>query len=213
MSDAFGTLSHVRLKPGTTYLHPPELPNRVYMDNPAIDVMTDFNYVIPRTTTPDVTIDDALEHMKKSGVRLLLVEDSARNVVGIITSNDIQGEKPIKLAQETRVSHSEIKVSDIMTPQADVEALNMLSVRNVQVGHIVATLRAVERRHLLVVQSEDYDDNQESEPGVEEPTVRAGNQVIRGLFSSAQIGRQLRVDVDEIMTPAHSLSEIQHGLA
>ncbi len=213
MSDAFGTLSHVRLKPGTTYLHPPELPNRVYLDNPAIDVMTDFNHVRPRTTTPDVAIDDALEQMKTSGVRLLLVEDPDKNIVGIISSYDIQGEKPIKLAQESRISRSKIRVSDIMTPREEVEVLNMLSVRNAQVGHIVATLRAVERRHLLVVQSDVFDDNQESGPGDDEPTLRAGNQVIRGLFSSAQIGRQLRVDVDEIMTPAHSLSEIQHGLA
>lgn len=212
MSDAFGTLSHVRLKSATTYIHPPELPDRVYMDNPAIDVMTDFNYVVPRTTTPDVTIDDALEHMKKSGVRLLLVEDVTRNVVGIVTSNDIQGEKPIKLAQESRISHSEIKVKDVMTPREDIEALNMLSVRNAQVGHIVATLHAVERRHLLVVQSIDFEELEDVGADEEEPTIRGGTQVIRGLFSSAQIGRQLRAEVDEIMTAAHSLSEIQHGL-
>jgi hypothetical protein len=36
--------------------------------------------------------------------------------------------------------------------------------------------------------------------------------VVRGLFSSTQIGRQLRVDVDEIMTPAHSLAEMQRGM-
>ena len=212
MSDAFGTLSHVRLKSATTYIHPPELPNRVYMDNPAIDVMTDFNYVVPRTTTPEVTIDDALQHMKKSGVRLLLVEDTARHVVGIITSNDIQGEKPIKLSQESRISHSEIKVKDVMTPGENVEALNMLSVRNAQVGHIVATLHAVERRHLLVVQSIDFDELEDVGTDEEEPTIRGNIQIIRGLFSSAQIGRQLRKEVDEIMTAAHSLSEIQHGL-
>ncbi|MDX1514871.1 MAG: hypothetical protein R3174_14125, partial [Gammaproteobacteria bacterium] len=93
MSDAFGTLSHVRLKPATTYLHPPELPDRVYMDNPAVDVMTDFNHVMPRTTRPEMAIDDALEYMKKAGVRLLLAEDPSRAIVGIISSYDIQGEK------------------------------------------------------------------------------------------------------------------------
>ena len=60
MSDTFGTLSHVRLKPATHYLHPPELPDQAYVDSPAIDVMTDFNHVQPRTTLPDVPIDDAL---------------------------------------------------------------------------------------------------------------------------------------------------------
>ena len=59
----------------------------------------------------------------------------------------------------------------------------MLSVRNAQVGHIVATLRALEQRHLLVVQTDDY--------------VGGGDN---------------DADVDEIMTAAHSLAEIQRGI-
>lgn len=204
MSEAFGTLSHVRLKPATPYVHPPELPDRAYLHSPAVDVMTDFAHVHPRTVGPEVPIDEALEQMKRGGVRLLLVEDPERHIIGIISSYDIQGEKPIKLVQESRVSRSEIRVADIMTPQDRIEALNMLSVRNAQVGHIVATLRALEQRYLLVVQT--------GKDGSEPPSIARGKQVVRGLFSSAQIGRQLRVDVDEIMTPAHSLAEIQHGV-
>ncbi len=210
MSEPFGTLSHIRLKTATPYVHPPELPNRAYLNSPAIDVMTDFNHDRPRTTRPDLPVDEALKYMKRIGVRLLLVEDEARSIVGIISSYDIQGERPIKLVQESRVSRSKIRVADIMTPHQEIEALHMLSVRNAQVGHIVATLRALEQRHLLVVQSAG--DN--GEPGNEEsmPSIGSGRQVVRGLFSSAQIGRQLRVDVDEIMTPAHSLAEMQRGL-
>lgn len=210
MSEPFGTLSHIRLKPATPYLHPPELPNRAYLTSPAIEVMTDFNYVRPRTTTPEAPVDDALEQMRQVGVRLLLVEDGERNVVGLVSSYDIQGERPIKLAQQSRISRSEIRVSDIMTPQAEIDALHMLSVRNAQVGHIVATLRALERRHLLVVQSA----GENGEPADDEalPSIGTAKQVVRGLFSSSQIGRQLRVDVDEILTPAHSLAEMQRGL-
>ena len=208
MSDAFGTLSHVRLTPATTYLHPPELPDRVYLDSPAVDVMTDFNHVQPRTTLPGVPVDEALAQMKKAGVRLLLVEDESRKIVGIISSYDIQGEAPIKLAQESRISRSKIRVCDVMTQREQIEALNMLSVRNVQVGHIVATLRALEQRHLLVVQTDDYAEGGDDDA---EPP-HAGKQIVRGLFSSAQIGRQLRVDVDEVMTAAYSLAEIQRGI-
>ena len=208
MSEPFGTLSHVRLKAGTTYLHPPELPKRAYVTSPAVEVMTDFKYVRPRTTESDTPIDEALEAMKRVGIRLLLVEDGDRNILGIISSYDIQGEKPIKLVQENRVSRSQISVSDIMTPYQNIEALHMLSVRNAQVGHIVATLRALGQRHLLVVQSADENGEPEDESL---PSIGAGKQMVRGLFSSAQIGRQLRVDVDEIMTPAHSLAEMQLG--
>ena len=211
MSEPFGTLSHVRLKAATRYIHPPELPDRAYLTSPAVDVMTDFAHVRPLTTGPDTPIDDALEHMKRVGVRLLLVEDADRKIVGIVSSYDIQGENPIKLVQESRISRAEIRVSDIMTPHADIEALHMLSVRNAEVGHIVATLRALEQRHLLVVQSAD----EHGEPADDEaiPSMGSGTQLVRGLFSSTQIGRQLRVDVDEIMTPAHSLAEMQRGMA
>lgn len=210
MTEPFGTLSHVRLNAATRYVHPPELPGRVYLTSPAVDVMTDFTHVRPRTTRPDVPIDDALENMKRVGVRLLLVEDADRKIVGIISSYDIQGEKPIKLAQEARVSRSDISVSEIMTPHPEIEALHMLSVRNAQVGHIVATLRALEQRHLLVVQSAGGN----GEPAEDTmPGVGSGAQLVRGLFSSAQLGRQLRVDVDEIMTAAHSLAEMQRGMA
>jgi hypothetical protein len=210
MTEPFGTLSHIRLKAATRYVYPPELPDRVHLTSPALEVMTDFTHVRPRTTSPDSPIDQALEAMKRAGVRLLLVEDADRRIVGIVSSYDIQGEKPIKLAQESRVSRSEIRVSEIMTPYAEIEALHMLSVRNAEVGHIVATLRALEQRHLLVVQSAEGN----AEPTEEAlPSSDSGEQLVRGLFSSAQIGRQLRVEVDEIMTPAHSLAEIQRGLA
>ncbi|HSS65886.1 MAG TPA: CBS domain-containing protein [Gammaproteobacteria bacterium] len=210
MTEPFGTLSHVRLKAATRYVHPPELPDRAYLTSPAIDVMTDFNHVRPRTTRPDAPIDNALDHMKRVGVRLLLVEDADRTILGIVSSYDIQGEKPIKLVQESRVSRSEIRVSDIMTPQGEIEALHMLSVRNAQVGHIVATLRALEQRHLLVVQSANGIGESDEDEAM--PSIGSGTQVVRGLFSSTQIGRQLRVDVDEIMTPAHSLAEMQRGM-
>jgi hypothetical protein len=210
MTEPFGTLSHIRLKAATRYIHPPELPDRVYLKSPAVDVMTDFTHVRPRTTRPDAPIDTALENMKRVGVRLLLVEDADRKVIGIISSYDIQGEKPIKLVQESRISRSEIRVSDIMTPHLEIEALHMLSVRNAQVGHIVATLHALEQRHLLVVQFEEA--NGELAEGGTMPAMGAGTQVVRGLFSSTQLVRQLRIDVDEIMTPAHSLAEMQRGM-
>ena len=39
----------------------------------------------------------------------------------------------------------------IMTPQSAATVLNLVSVRNAQVGHIIETFRQLERQHMLVV--------------------------------------------------------------
>jgi len=196
MKGEFAALSSIPLKPGTTYDCPPELPELVHLDSPALEVMTDLRVVRAVTTRPEVPIDEALEHMKRSGVRLLLATSDSAEIVGIVTAKDIQGEKPIKIVEESRVPRSAIRVSMVMTPQHEIQALNMLSVRNARVGHIVETLRQLERQHALVVEVDD--------------TTKA--QRLRGIFSTSQIARQLGHELGEELAPAHSLAEIQHGI-
>lgn len=197
MYDQYASLSHIPLQSGSTYARPPELPRLVHLDSSALEVMTDFEHVWAVTIPAQVGIDDALEVMKTKGVRLLLVTDEAHTIIGLITANDIQGEKPIKFARASSLPRSRITVAQIMTPQSEIEALNLISVRNAQVGHIVATLHALERQHALVVE-------------VDETT---GSHRVRGLFSTSQISKQLGRDVSETMTAAHSLAEIRHGVS
>lgn len=196
MKPDFAALSHVSLAPGTPHEHPPELPEIVHLDSPALEVMTDFKFVRPVTIQPQVPIDAALEKMKTAGVRLLLVIDEDRHIIGLITARDIQGERPIKIVQETRVPRSELLVERIMTPQSDIIGLNMVSVRNAQVGHIIETLRQLERQHILVVEIDEG----------------SRQQRVRGMFSTSQIGRQLGVNVTSSVVPAHSLAEIRHEI-
>lgn len=222
MARQFSPLSHLKLSTPVDYLRPPELPGYVQMTNPATDVMTDFHHVRPRTITADVAIDEALEHMKSTGVRLLLVTDQRDQIIGLVTSYDIQGEAPVKLQHESRLPRAQISLDQIMTRAPAIEMVNMLSVRNAQVGHIVATLHALELKHLLVFERNidvAASSGEESSPFSTKPWAHespppppAAEQRIRGLFSAAQISRQLRVDIDEVMTAAHSLLEIQHEL-
>jgi CBS domain-containing protein len=196
MKADFAALSHIRLQPGTTYEHPPRLPEIVHLDSPAVEVMTDFRFVEPVTVKPDAVIDEALELMKRAGVRLLLVTNAAHEIIGLVTAPDIMGERPIKFVQETRVPRSQVNVGHIMTPQSEITGLNMLSVRNARVGHIVETLRQLERQHALVFEVDG--------------ATKA--QRVRGMFSTSQIGRQLGVDLTQEVVPAHSLAEMQHGI-
>ena len=98
----------------------------------------------------------------------------------------------------------------------------MLSVRGARVGHVVATLRKLELRYLLVSQIGEQEETpmeglpdtwmrgSEWQPA-RLPSRHSGPRWIRGLFSAAQISRQLGVDLMTLITPAHSLSELELG--
>jgi len=129
------------------------------------------------------------------GVRLLLVVDQDRKVLGLITATDILGEKPVLAASERGLRREEVMVRDIMTPQERLEVLAMTDVRAAKVGHVVATLQKAGRQHAVVV---DHDG--------------MGRQTVRGLFSATQIARQLGVAIltSEV---ARTFSEIESMLA
>ena len=83
---------------------------RLELTDPAIHVVTDFVWEPPVTVREEITIDDALREMIRAGVRaLLVVRDEV--VTGLITSYDIQGERPLQfLAESGYRRHDEIEV-------------------------------------------------------------------------------------------------------
>jgi len=165
-------------------------------DDPALSVMTDFTRVPPITIEPIMTIDYALQKMKKQGVRLLLVTGEHDYVTGIITSYDIQGEKPVKYAEETGLNHNSITVEMIMTPLSRMAAFDLEFVKQSLVRHVIATLKQLNRQHALVVSVDQG----------------GRTQRIRGLFSSSQISRSLGHDIGVSANAAHSLAEMQRKL-
>ena len=170
----YSPLTLTRLETGARVAGPMP-PGRVTLDDPAFSVMTDLREVSAATTGPEETVGTAHAIMIRRGVRLLFVLGDAGSVVGVITATDILGEKPVRFMQQRGVSHSEILVEDIMTPAHMLEALSVQDAAQMLVGHIVATLKAVGRKHLMV--SED------------------NGRRIRGLFSASQIARQLGIEL------------------
>jgi CBS-domain-containing membrane protein len=132
--------------------------------------------------------------MVQRGVRLLLVVDQDRRVVGLITATDILGEKPVLAASQRGLRREEVLVRDIMTPQERLQVLGMADVRAAKVGHIVSTLQRSGRQHAMAV---DYD--------------AKGRQTVRGLFSATQIARQLGVTIQSSEI-ARTFSEIEATL-
>jgi CBS domain-containing protein len=185
-------LTAVRLQPGTGYAQPTQaVPENVTADEAALSVMTDLARVTAVIILSGDTVDEAHRRMIQRGVRLLLVVDQDRRVVGLITATDILGEGPVLAASERGVRREDVMVRDIMTPQERLEVLDMAEVRASKVGHVVATLRKAGRQHALVVESDGR-----------------SRQIVRGLFSATQIARQLgaTIQTSEI---ARTFSEIE----
>ena len=186
----YAPLTLSRLEPGARVAEP-MTPGRVTLDDPAFAVMTDLREVSAATTRPEETIDTAHAIMIRRGVRLLFVLDADGTVAGVITATDLLGEKPVRFMQTRGISHAEVLVEDIMTPASMLEALSILDAAQMRVGHIVATLKAVGRKHLMV--SEE------------------GGRRVRGLFSASQIARQLGIEV-QTFEVATSFAEIEAAL-
>ena len=101
------------------------LPDRVGLDNPALDVMTDFRRLTAFIATPGDTIRQAEERMIRRKVRLLFVMDGEDRVAGLITNTDIHGEKPMQVVQSRGIRRDEVLVADIMTPVERLEAVDL----------------------------------------------------------------------------------------
>jgi CBS-domain-containing membrane protein len=168
------------LDAGVTFKQPHQvLPEKVSMDSPAIDVMTDLAQVTAQTVSANLSVDDAEQNMIASGIRLLFVTNQLNEVIGIVTSKDLSGERIMRLITDSRSPRKDLIVRDIMTSQHKIEVLELTDVSTRRVGDIVATLKRMGRQHALVVERDAED-----------------RQVIRGLLSTSQIGRQLGQEIE-----------------
>ena len=165
----------------------------VELSDPAVEVMTDFRQIVPITIESDATLRLANEKMIAQGVRLLFVVDYENRVDGIITANDLLGERPVQYIREHGGVHDDILVYDIMTRKEAFDAVQMQDVARYKVGDIVETIKNSGRHHVLVI--EDLDDYAS----------------IRGVFSISQLSRQIGEKI-EFNNRANTFSELEHML-
>jgi len=167
----------------------------VSLDSPALDVMTDLTRVAAATIEPSAPIAAANEYMIARAVRSLFVTAAGGQLLGLVTTTDILGERPVRVIHARGISRSELLVSDVMTPVDSIVAMRIEDVRAAKVGHIVASLKQAGRHHELV---------SEQLPG--------GKTCIRGIFSASQIARQLGVPL-QITELARTFAEIEEALS
>ena len=192
----YSALTSVMLQPGVGYAQPSQtLPEKVTLEDSALQVFTDFQRTTAVIILSGDTMDEAHRRMIQRGVRLLLVVDQDRKVMGVITANDILAEKPVQMIAQRGIRREELLVRDVMTPQERLDVLSFADVRAAKVGHVVASLRKSGRQHAVVVEVED-----------------TGRQKVRGVFSATQIARQLGVTIQTSQV-ALTFSEIEAMLA
>jgi CBS domain-containing protein len=144
--------------------------------DPAIHAITDFTREHPVTVDEERQIDDALGDMIRLGVRAMLVMREQR-IVGLITSYDIQGERPLQFLQtSTYTRHQEIRVGHIMTPWDKLLALDWDGIQSARAGDLLHVLDEAGLTHLLVI----------------ERGKKNASPIVRALVSRARLARQLR---------------------
>ena len=150
-SGSYAPLRNTRGRVGDRYRLPvPGAPEPLRLDSPALEVMTDLRRVSAVTTDGNTSIANANQTMIARGVRALFVVDDTRRILGILTSSDLLGERPIQLAQARGIHYDEVAARDIMTPAERLEVVDLRDVQHAQVGNIIATLRLASRQHALV---------------------------------------------------------------
>jgi len=165
-----------RLGPGTALIQAQAWQAAaVTLASPALGVMTDLTQVKAATTVARTSLTQAEQIMIHLGVRLLFVVADMPAVEGLITSTDLRGDRQMRLVHERGVHYDELTVGDVMTPLTRIDAIDFAELRHASVANVVATIQALGRNHLLVVDED--------------------GRRLRGVISRSQVERQLGVPI------------------
>ncbi len=167
---------------------------KVTLDDPALDVMTDFTKVTAISINPCANLEQARERMVSSGVQMLFVTNQYHEVMGLITVNDLNGPKPMQAVSENGGKMEDLMVRDIMTPRLKLEALDYEDISRARVGDLLETFKRMGRQHALVVEKD----------------AETGKQIIRGVLSTTQLSKQLGYQVQSSHM-ASNIAELAQG--
>jgi CBS domain-containing protein len=143
--------------------------------DPALTVMTDFRERAPVSVAHTAMIDDALEHMKHTGVRCAFAIDAQTSVVlGLVTAYDIAGEKPMQYMLSRALRQRAVLVRDIMQEISSCRVADIKQIESATVGAVSNMFIGNRLTHVPVVE-----------------TGETGEQRLRGLLSAAKVKRLL----------------------
>lgn len=141
----------------------------------ALSVFTDFTTAGPRVIESSTRADELVQLMKKEHVRMKIVVDADNHFIGVISLDDLSEDVFIKQVANG-FKRSELMVADLMRAKEGLLALSYTSLKNSDIESLLFSQRHNLLQHLLVIDED--------------------SKAIRGVISSNDVVRQLRLDVD-----------------
>ena len=192
-------MSHGRFKPLSlsSLAVAPSLPDtqrHARPEDPALSLLTDLCHSACVVAGHRDRLDQTLHLMMRAGVRMVFVAGADGALVGMVTAEDLQGERPVVRASSHHVSHSELTVSDVMVPLHRWPTVDLGRVRTARLGEIAATMHEHGLRYLLVTQT------------------KHGQTTLRGLFSASRLERAMQTVIDSDLH-SQSFAELEMALA
>lgn len=168
------TLTYVSTKNTQDLTFPARVEN-INLYSPATEVFTDFMENAPRMIESNTRADELVRLMRKEHVRMKIVVDVNNHFEGIISLDDLSEEAFIKQIADG-FKRSEILVADLMRSKDELLALSYTSLKKADIESLLFSQKDNRQQHLLVLDEE--------------------SKKIRGLISSNDVARQLKLDID-----------------
>lgn len=170
----------------------PEDSSHIDLQDTAMLVFTDFMKYQPRMLEENASVDEALEMMRKTHVRMNLVIDQEEHFKGIISLLDLQSSKVMSASTNLSLSRSDLSVRDVMLPKEKLHAITLSELRRASIGDVVKTMQYYGDQHALVVDDAD-------------------GHILRGIVSASDIARALHIPL-LIGDRANSFADIYRAL-
>ncbi|MGO2511606.1 CBS domain-containing protein [Marinomonas polaris] len=168
------TLTYVSTKDVNELTWPATTEN-INLYSSALSVFTDFQTAGPRVIESNTRADELVQLMRKEHVRMKIVVDADNRFVGVISLEDLSEDVFIKQVANG-FQRSELMVADLMRAKEVLLALSYTSLKHSDIESLLFSQRNNKLQHLLVIDED--------------------TKMIRGLISSNDVARQLRLDID-----------------
>jgi CBS-domain-containing membrane protein len=158
--------------------------------DPALSVMRDFRLHPCVSVGEDAKVDHALKQLKLNGVRSALVTgEKCYVVVGLVTTNDLCGDKLSCRMRMTSQPRRQVLVRDIMEPIQQCGVIEIDDLEDARVADVAVMFAACGRSHVPVVETD-----------------AVGRQRLRGMLSYARVRRVLAGFEDAALPTARALT-------
>ena len=158
----------------------PDSDKKITADSSALLVFTDFSLYHPFDLNQHTPAREAIHLMRVAHVRLKFVVDDEGQFLGVVSTDDLNEQAIIK--KQTFGSEVEdMSVMDFMRPKTTLQAIEYAALQEATIGDVMHLLQTQGVQHCLVVDAE--------------------RNHIRGVISSSDIARKLRLAVDVMKSP------------